>query len=326
MTLVTGAFFEAELGGTKPGTGGYDQISVNGKVVLGGATLEVSLLDTFVPKAGNTFTIIDNDGVDAVVGTFAGLSEGATFAVGGATFSITYVGGDGNDVVLNVQGAGPAGVTIAGTGGRDVVDASRPVPGQPLPPGFADVIHGHGGKDRLSGLGVNDTIYGGQGGDLIRGNAGDDVLYGKRGKDTLWGGAGNDTLKGGKGGDILHGGAGDDVLIGGRGKNILYGGEGSDTFVFRNAQASDKIKDFGDGDIIALAKSAFSGIGPKGTLEAKHFHVGAEAETKAQHILYDDKSGWLLYAQKGSQTANPHKLVKIGKGLSDFDHTDILVI
>ena len=37
-----------------------------------------------------------------VIGTFDGLSEGATFVSGGQAFTITYHGGDGNDVVLNV--------------------------------------------------------------------------------------------------------------------------------------------------------------------------------------------------------------------------------
>jgi hypothetical protein len=49
---------------------------------------------------GATFTIINNDGTDAVTGTFAGLAQGATFVVGGETFQINYKGGDGNDVTL----------------------------------------------------------------------------------------------------------------------------------------------------------------------------------------------------------------------------------
>ena len=44
--------------------------------------------------------VIENDGNDPVSGTFSGLSEGATFIAGVATFKISYIGGDGNDVVL----------------------------------------------------------------------------------------------------------------------------------------------------------------------------------------------------------------------------------
>lgn len=47
---------------------------------------------------------ISNDLADAVVGTFNGLAEGATV---GSGFTISYHGGDGNDVVLNGPTAVP---------------------------------------------------------------------------------------------------------------------------------------------------------------------------------------------------------------------------
>src|SRR5207253_1724260 len=77
---------------------GYDQINVAGSVNLSGATLTGSV--GFAPAAGTTFTIINNDGSDAVTGTFSGLAEGATVTFSGQTFTISYVGGTGNDVVL----------------------------------------------------------------------------------------------------------------------------------------------------------------------------------------------------------------------------------
>ena len=46
------------------------------------------------------FMIIQNDGTDPVVGTFAGLAQGATIVQGGMRFRISYDGGTGNDVVL----------------------------------------------------------------------------------------------------------------------------------------------------------------------------------------------------------------------------------
>ena len=49
---------------------------------------------------GAAFTLIQNDGTEAVMGTFAGLPQGATLVLGGMTFQISYVGGTGNDVVL----------------------------------------------------------------------------------------------------------------------------------------------------------------------------------------------------------------------------------
>ena len=45
--------------------------------------------------------MVNNDGsADPIGSTFAGLAEGATVLVGGIPFTLTYQGGDGNDVVL----------------------------------------------------------------------------------------------------------------------------------------------------------------------------------------------------------------------------------
>ena len=49
---------------------------------------------------GQEFVIVNNDGTDAVIGTFAGLAEGDSLLIGENRFHITYRGGDGNDVVL----------------------------------------------------------------------------------------------------------------------------------------------------------------------------------------------------------------------------------
>ena len=92
-----------DIQGTTPGTG-YDQVSVTGTVTLNNPTLKLTLLG--VPSEGQTFTIISNDGVDAISGTFSGLAEGATLTASGVTFQISYVGGDGNDVVLTVPNNG----------------------------------------------------------------------------------------------------------------------------------------------------------------------------------------------------------------------------
>lgn len=97
LTLTSGSFVDIELNGTTPGTG-HDQLNVTGSVDLGGATLNVTT--GFVPTAGNTFRIVNNDGVDPVAGIFHDLPEGTVFFVGPHSFSITYQGGTGNDVVL----------------------------------------------------------------------------------------------------------------------------------------------------------------------------------------------------------------------------------
>ncbi len=92
------AIFQVELNGSNPGTG-YDQLNVQGTVNLSaGTTLSGTL--NYPSWLSNSFTIIKNDGADAVVGTFKQLAEGATVTMSGQQFRISYVGGDGNDVVL----------------------------------------------------------------------------------------------------------------------------------------------------------------------------------------------------------------------------------
>ena len=92
-----GPSFVVELNGTTVGTG-YDRLNVTGTVNLSGATLSGTV--GFASTNGMTFTVITNDGVDAITGTFAGLPEGSTVVLSGQSFKISYVGGTGNDVVL----------------------------------------------------------------------------------------------------------------------------------------------------------------------------------------------------------------------------------
>jgi hypothetical protein len=88
------------LGAGAPGTLS-DLVSVNGLVDLAGA---LDLVLGFAPNPNDTFLILNNDDVDAVAGTFAGLPEGASvFATFGPDlfeFSISYQALTGNDVVL----------------------------------------------------------------------------------------------------------------------------------------------------------------------------------------------------------------------------------
>jgi len=80
----------------------YGQLNASGNVVLGGSNLLLSFL--FTSATGNAFTIINKTSGGPVTGTFAGLPEGATFSLGGRNYQITYVGGDGNDVVVTDTG------------------------------------------------------------------------------------------------------------------------------------------------------------------------------------------------------------------------------
>ena len=99
--------FDLNTSGAVAGTA-FDQIVVNGNVNLSGRpVLDVNL--NFVPTARNTiYTIINNDGSDAVVGTFNGQAEGSLITVldtgNSVSYRISYVGGTGNDVTLTCVG------------------------------------------------------------------------------------------------------------------------------------------------------------------------------------------------------------------------------
>ncbi|HEX8914610.1 MAG TPA: PEP-CTERM sorting domain-containing protein, partial [Humisphaera sp.] len=111
LTLDPLAVLQVEMSGTAAATG-YDQVAVNGSVSLAGSVLQISLLSGFAPTTG-TFTIIDNDGTDAVVGQFAQ----STYTVGGTVFSVNYAGGTGNDVVLTAAPVPePTAVGLLGVG------------------------------------------------------------------------------------------------------------------------------------------------------------------------------------------------------------------
>ena len=95
-------------------TSSYDKLVVGAgytgsgnAVTLGsGAVLTPILYSGWKITAGDKFTIIDNVSTTAVSGTFAGLAEGAQLTVDGITFTISYVGGNGNDVVLTALNSG----------------------------------------------------------------------------------------------------------------------------------------------------------------------------------------------------------------------------
>ncbi|WP_417737823.1 beta strand repeat-containing protein [Rosistilla oblonga] len=85
----------------------YDQMQVQGSVTVGtGVVLDLEDLGSTEANPRDVYTIIDNDGSDAIVGRFVDtsnvvLENGDTVtAAGGLQYRIDYNGGDGNDVVL----------------------------------------------------------------------------------------------------------------------------------------------------------------------------------------------------------------------------------
>ncbi|MEO8297523.1 MAG: autotransporter-associated beta strand repeat-containing protein, partial [Burkholderiales bacterium] len=111
VQFETGSIYAADVAGTTPGVG-HDQLDVHGAVQLNGGTLTVNTTG-LTAASGDTYLLINNDGSDAVEGTFAGLAEGATVvAADGRLLQISYVAGDGNDVALRALNAVPTTLGI----------------------------------------------------------------------------------------------------------------------------------------------------------------------------------------------------------------------
>lgn len=117
LTLSSGSIFEAEIGGATA-CSQYDRINVTGLVNVTGATLSLTILNAYQAANGSSFTLVSNDGSDSVIGTFSGLSEGAQVQAGGQTFTISYRGGSGNDIVLSVGTASGGLPGLPNTGNR----------------------------------------------------------------------------------------------------------------------------------------------------------------------------------------------------------------
>jgi Ca2+-binding RTX toxin-like protein len=132
------------------------------------------------------------------------------------TVTATDAGGLSVQRAFTISVLDAPGVTITGTSGHDVIDATRSPTGQPKPTDENDSINGMSG---------NDTIRGGGGNDSIQGSSGSDVLYGDAGKDSLTGGSGTDALNGGDGDDtFVVSGSGDSL-------DTFAGGAGTDTIL-----------------------------------------------------------------------------------------------
>ena len=103
VVLNNGDVLAIEIDGTAGVglAGGHDQIIATGRVDLVG-TVNLALSGTYTPVGGESFTIIERTGG---TGTFDGLPEGTiltNFLGTALDATITYTGGDGDDVVLSV--------------------------------------------------------------------------------------------------------------------------------------------------------------------------------------------------------------------------------
>lgn len=122
-TFSASGNFTVELAGPNPGTD-YDQLIVRGSNSLANAALAINLRFSTPFAVGQKFSIIENVGIEPVTGIFLGHPEGSTWLQNGFGFSISYVGGSGNDVVLMltaVPGAVAGSSVTRGNGSGTIV-------------------------------------------------------------------------------------------------------------------------------------------------------------------------------------------------------------
>jgi serralysin len=153
----------------------------------------------------------------------------------------------------------------------------------------------------------------------------DEVIVAPSGSTT--GTDGDDTLIGGQGRDTLSGELGDDVLYGRQGHDSLTGGEGRDTFVFDTAPSKrtnvDRITDFTvKDDSLFLDHTVFKKLGQKGSfatpakLSPSKFWKGEKAHDASDRLIYNKKTGVLLYDADGTGKAAAVKIAMLSKKLA----------
>ncbi len=161
--------------------------------------------------AGDTYLSIEN-------------LTGSAFAdiLGGDALANTINGGDGNDLISAGDGndrlIGGAGADhLDGQVGVDAADYSLATAGITAFLGGAQLNTGEATGDAyvsiedLSGTGFADILGGDAGNNRIEGNNGSDYMFGVGGSDYMLGGDGNDIIEGGAGNDAIDGGNGIDV-------------------------------------------------------------------------------------------------------------------
>jgi fibronectin-binding autotransporter adhesin len=115
VSLAAGSIFAVEINGNTAGNlaTNHDQLKVTGNLALNDATLAATL--GYSPLNTDIIRIIDVTGTGSA-STFAGMPEGSVITVGAFFTTISYVGGDGNDVVLSNFAPVPEPMTLLAIG------------------------------------------------------------------------------------------------------------------------------------------------------------------------------------------------------------------
>ncbi len=195
-----------------------------------------------------------------------------------------------------------------------------------------DIVNGTPGNDTITTYSLSETINGLSGNDTINAKGGNDVVKGGLGSDLMFGGVGNDTMYGEDGADTVNGEAGNDLVNGGLGNDVLSGGPGADRFVFDTAikpkgSNIDTIADFSAADdTILLDNAIFKKLKQEGALKAKYFEVGKKAHDGKDYVVYNNKTGDLLYDKNGDHKGGALVFAHLEGSPDDLSAADFVVI
>jgi len=296
--------------------------------------------DTMIGGAGDDTYFVDNAGDKVVELSGQGndtIKSSVTYAISGGMYAAS------GTFVETLQLTGTA--AINGTGNS-----------------LANTLIGNGANNILDGSGGADTMTGGLGDDTyVVDNVGDKVVEASgQGNDTVKSsvtyalsgalyptgtfvenlqltgaaainGTGNslvNTLIGNGAANVLSGLGGDDRLDGGAGADTLNGGAGADTFLFSTALSASNIDTIADfsvpNDTIQLASAIFAGLAG-GVLNASAFYIGAGAHASTDRIIYNDKTGALLFDSDGDGTGAAIQFATLSTGLA-MTNADFIVV
>jgi len=129
--------------------------------------------------------------------------------------------------------------------------------------------------------------------------------------------------------DAIFGYGGDDRIYGKGGNDTLTGGAGRDAFVFDTKPSGrtnmDRITDFTvKDDTLYLNDSVYTKLKP-GHLSPSSFVIGDHASDLSDRIIYNSKTGALLYDADGSGSGAAVQFAKVGLNLH-MTAADFLVI
>jgi autotransporter-associated beta strand protein len=104
LTMQNGSTFDGGMYSANK----YAQLVVSNSVTLNTPTLFLFWDPSYTSTPGTSFRIINKTSAGAITGTFSGQPEGSSFVSNGRTYTISYVGGSGNDVVVTDPSILPA--------------------------------------------------------------------------------------------------------------------------------------------------------------------------------------------------------------------------